>query len=59
MLRTPALRVSRGTRASIAVVPVAHASAVFVHHTAIHNDGGFKSLAEGEKVRACVEAERT
>ncbi|KAI8064271.1 cold-shock' DNA-binding domain-containing protein [Gilbertella persicaria] len=23
---------------------------VFVHHTAIHNDGGFKSLAEGEEV---------
>lgn len=23
---------------------------VFVHHTAIHNDGGFKSLAEGEDV---------
>ncbi|CEP17659.1 hypothetical protein [Parasitella parasitica] len=23
---------------------------VFVHHTAIHNNGGFKSLAEGEKV---------
>ncbi|KAK3821338.1 MAG: cold-shock' DNA-binding domain-containing protein [Benniella sp.] len=23
---------------------------IFVHHTAIHNDGGFKSLAEGEDV---------
>ncbi|KAL0097499.1 cold-shock transcription factor [Phycomyces blakesleeanus] len=23
---------------------------VFVHHTAIHNDGGFKSLKEGEEV---------
>ena len=23
---------------------------MFVHHTAIHNDGGFKSLAEGEDV---------
>ncbi|KAI8599193.1 cold-shock' DNA-binding domain-containing protein [Dissophora ornata] len=23
---------------------------IFVHHTAIHNDGGFKSLAEGEEV---------
>ncbi|CAI2181224.1 14452_t:CDS:2 [Funneliformis geosporum] len=23
---------------------------VFVHHTAIHNNGGFKSLAEGEDV---------
>ncbi|ORZ24515.1 cold-shock' DNA-binding domain-domain-containing protein [Absidia repens] len=23
---------------------------VFVHHTAIHNNGGFKSLAEGEEV---------
>ncbi|OZJ03938.1 hypothetical protein BZG36_02934 [Bifiguratus adelaidae] len=23
---------------------------VFVHHSAIHNDGGFKSLAEGEEV---------
>ncbi|KAF9931978.1 Y box binding protein 1 [Linnemannia zychae] len=25
-------------------------SFIFVHHTAIHNDGGFKSLAEGEEV---------
>lgn len=24
---------------------------VFVHHSAIQNDGGFKSLAEGEEVR--------
>ncbi|ORY08176.1 CSD-domain-containing protein [Basidiobolus meristosporus CBS 931.73] len=23
---------------------------IFVHHSAIHNDGGFKSLAEGEEV---------
>lgn len=26
------------------------AEEVFVHHTAIHNNGGFKSLAEGEEV---------
>ncbi|KAI8378955.1 cold-shock' DNA-binding domain-containing protein [Blakeslea trispora] len=26
------------------------AEEVFVHHTAIYNDGGFKSLAEGEEV---------
>ncbi|KAG0054484.1 Y box binding protein 1 [Gryganskiella cystojenkinii] len=28
----------------------APADEIFVHHTAIHNDGGFKSLAEGEEV---------
>ncbi|KAG0050229.1 Y box binding protein 1 [Gryganskiella cystojenkinii] len=28
----------------------APADEIFVHHTAIHNDGGFKSLAEGEDV---------
>ncbi|ORX73973.1 hypothetical protein DL89DRAFT_263971 [Linderina pennispora] len=36
--------------------PIEGNAEVFVHHTVIHNSGGFKSLAEGELVSAAFSA---